>query len=398
MFGAPRQSRCAPRYSDRLLTRRLLKEAHLLVVALLLLPACASRGVSPDAGRTLWSEAGKEEEALLARVKVYNDPSLADYLSRITDRWLPGTAVVVLQDPTLNAFAMPNGRIYLHTGLLSRVDNEAQLATILAHELTHNADRHALGSTRAADRTRVVGGVFSPTAGAILGLGLRLAATAAITGYGHDREREADAASLKRLVTAGYDPKEAPEVYRLLARGADEGGPLERFLLGNPAHLQERIATTEELLRRGYTQAGPAFAGLRNTDGFVSRRRVVVRDNAALDIRAGRFELAREQLDRALAVTPDDPIAELYYGDLYRLRSQQVPAAQNDDVGRAVQRYERAAALDPTYADPFRQLGFLYYQQKDAAKAREAFARYLVLAPAAPDARRIREYLAALDR
>ena len=71
----------------------------------------------------LWSEAEKEEEALLSRVKVYNDPALAGYLSRITGRVFPGAAVVVLQDPTLNAFAMPNGRIYVHTGLLSRVDN-----------------------------------------------------------------------------------------------------------------------------------------------------------------------------------------------------------------------------------------------------------------------------------
>lgn len=363
-----------------------------------MIAGCATHRVSPDDERTLWSEAEKEEEALLARVKVYNDPALAEYLSRITVRLLPGAAVVVLQDPTLNAFAMPNGRIYIHTGLLSRVDNEAQLATILAHELAHYADRHALRSARDADRPRVVGGVFSPTAGAILGLGLRRAATAAVTGYGHDAEREADAASLKRLVAAGYDPKEAPEIYRLLARGAEEGGPLERFLLGNPARLRERIATTEELLRSRYAQIAPAFTGTRSTDEFVARTRAVARDNAALDIRAGRFELARQQLDRALAVTPNDPVAELYYGDLYRLRSQQTPAEKNDDMGKAVERYERAAALDPTYADPFRQLGLLYYQQKDTTKAREAFSQYLALAPDAPDAQRIREYLAILDR
>jgi len=101
-----------------------------------------------------------------------------------------------------------------------------------------------------------------------------------------------------------------------------------------------------------------------------------------------------------LALTPRDSIAELYYGDLYRLESQRAddPVDRADDERKAVERYDRAATLDPAYADPFRQLGFLYYQQKDNARARTAFERYLALKPDAPDAQRIKEYLAELDR
>jgi tetratricopeptide (TPR) repeat protein len=126
--------------------------------------------------------------------------------------------------------------------------------------------------------------------------------------------------------------------------------------------------------------------------------RPVVRDNAALDMRAGRFSLAQEQLDRVLASTPDDPIAQLYYGDLYRLRSQHIVATPERAayVREAAARYERAAELDPEYAEPFRQLGLLYYQERETAKARGAFERYLTLAPDAADARRIREYLAVV--
>jgi regulator of sirC expression with transglutaminase-like and TPR domain len=54
--------------------------------------------------------------------------------------------------------------------------------------------------------------------------------------------------------------------------------------------------------------------------------------------------------------------------------------------------------LDPALPEPHRQLGFLYYQQKDSARAREAFERYLALKPDAADARRIKEYLVELDR
>ena len=148
-----------------------------------------------------------------------------------------------MRDPTLNAFAMPNGRIYVHTGLLARLDNEAQLATILSHEMTHVDHRHALRFTRdvqnkqilytvlgvaasigvgaaAGSRARsgdpIGAAVLSQTANAVLGLGLQLAALASINGYGRDLEREADREGMARLVRAGYDPKEAPRVFKLL--------------------------------------------------------------------------------------------------------------------------------------------------------------------------------------
>src|SRR5687767_1882001 len=133
--------------------RQLGGRATWLVSALVLV-ACASRTVVPiGAGgqpfkpesdeRALWARAEKEEEALLKRAKAYDDPLLEEYLTRLTDRLVPesvraaggpGLKVGVIRDPTLNAFAMPNGRIYLHTGLLSRFENEAQLATVLGHE------------------------------------------------------------------------------------------------------------------------------------------------------------------------------------------------------------------------------------------------------------------------
>jgi regulator of sirC expression with transglutaminase-like and TPR domain len=64
----------------------------------------------------------------------------------------------------------------------------------------------------------------------------------------------------------------------------------------------------------------------------------------------------------------------------------------------ALASYETAVDLDPTAPEPQRQLGFLYYQQKDTARARAAFQKYLALKPAASDARRIKAYLVELDR
>jgi predicted Zn-dependent protease len=417
------------------------------LIVSLLAASCASRNVAPigTGGQPfepesdelrLWAEAEKEEQTLLKKTKPYDDPLLDEYLGRLGDKLLPdqvraaggpGLRFGVISDPTLNAFAMPNGRIYVHSGLLARLDNEAQLAMILAHEMTHVDHRHALKFERDATNKQILytvhsvaasigvavaagssassgddvgAAVLSQTAGAILGAGLRLAAIAAINGYGRDLEREADREGMERLVRAGYDPKEAPKVFELLQSESKDRGGLETFFFGSHPKLQERIETTTALLDASYAEAAATPDTVRNTEDFGLRMRAVVRENARLDIRAGRFKLAQGQLERVLVITPKDPIAHLYFGDLYRLQSQRArgPEDRADLAKKALDAYERSAALDPAFPDPFRQLGFLYYQLKENDRAREAFKRYLALSPDAPDGKRIKEYLVELDR
>jgi predicted Zn-dependent protease len=420
--------------------------AWALIVALLA-GACATRNVPPmGAGgqpfrpeadeRQLWARAEKEEEQLLKRAKAYDDPMLDEYLGRVADRLLPdevraaggpGFRFGVMSDPTLNAFAMPNGKIYVHTGLLSRLDNESQLAMILGHEMTHVTHRHALKFTRDAQNKQILytvvgvaasigvavaagsraqkgdyvgAAVLSQTANAILGIGLQLAAIAAINGYGRDLEREADVEGMARLVRAGYDPREAPQVFEVLRSESKDRGGLETFFFGSHPRLDERIESTRELVRTRYADAAAAPDRTKSTEDFGLRMRPIVRENAGLDIRAGRFKVAQDQLDRVLAITPRDPIAQLYYGDLYRLQSQRARGASDkaELARKALDRYELSARLDPMFPDPFRQLGFLYYQQRENERAREAFRKYLALKPDAPDGKRIKEYLVELDR
>jgi beta-barrel assembly-enhancing protease len=418
-----------------------------LVILCVLVPGCASRNVPPiGAGgqpfkpeadeRALWAKADKEEETLLKKAKVYDDPLLDDYLARIGDRLTPddvrnaggpGFKFAVLRDPTLNAFALPNGHIYLHTGLLSRLDNESQLAMIVGHEMTHVTHRHALSfqrdiqtkqilytvgaiaasvgiaalaGSRAQKGDYIGAAVIGQTANAILGLGLALTAMAAINGYGRDLERDADQAGMENLVAAGYDPKEAPKVFALLRSESKDRGSLETFFFGSHPRLTERIETTEGLLKTKYAQVAMAPDTTRDTEDFQLRMRSVVRENAYEDIRAGRFPVAQRQLDRVLAITPRDPVAHMYYGDLHRLQAQRAretpKKAEHERL--ALASYEKSVELDPTAPEPHRHLGLLYYQQKDTAKAKAAFEKYLALKPAAPDARRIKEYLVELDR
>src|SRR5262249_58594908 len=107
---------------------------------------------------------------------------------------------------------------------------------------------------------------------------------------------------------------------------------------------------------------------------------------ARLDIQAGRFALAADQLDRVLATAPRDPVAHLYYGDLYRLRSQRAQSAPEaaDWARQAIDRYEGAARLDPAFAHPFPQPRLLYSQQHALARARAPVHQSLTLNPLAP--------------
>lgn len=419
-----------------------LRGALVGLLLVVVMASCAPRPVLPigAAGRpftpaaderALWAQADREDAALRSRVRMYEDVLLDEYLARIAARLTPAAVraaggpalrVTVVRDPTLNAFALPNGAIYLHTGLLSCLDNEAQLAAILAHEMSHVVNRDALrvarrpppgtaipASAAAIGLAAASSGGDAPgegpgtaalgrTAGAVLGLGLPLARVASIDGYGAEREGAADASGIAMLVEAGYDPREVPRVFARLDAAARERGRLETFYLGSPPRLAERADAAATLLRGRYG-ASAAPPGTGDTPEFGVRMRPVVLENAYEDIRVGRFALARAQLDRVLALTPDDPVAHLYYGDLHRLQAQRAvaPAARAAHARRARERYERAVALDPSLAQSHRQLGLLHYQERDAVRARAAFERYLTLQPDAADAARIREYLLQLD-
>jgi predicted Zn-dependent protease len=355
----------------------------------------------PDEER-LWTEARREAE-ILAGSRRWDGAALEAYLAGLAARLVPDEAraagapaigVLVLRDPALAAFALPHGLIVVHTGLLARLENPAQLAMVLAHEVIHVTHRHALGWSR--ERYLAPPGEPAPLPRALPGL--VLAQAAAVTGYGPRREAEADARGWQQVARAGYDLREG---LRLLEGLRRDLGPapdrLEVFLWGNPSLLEGRASRLRRLLGRERSDLQPGRPA-SDAGEFTARMRVLWRENALLDLRAGRFDPAWRQLGRALALDPGDARAHLHAGDLHRLRSQRAAslAERQALLGRAREAYERAARLDPALPDPYRQLGLLHYQARDGARAAEAFRRYLALSPEAPDARRIREYVAEL--
>jgi len=365
---------------------------------------------SPDPDeRALWDAAGREAEAIAGAAAPRADAAIEAHLTAIARRLMgeaalaagaPAPSVAVLMDPALDAFGLPIGRIYVSSGAVARVRNEDQLATILAREVAHVRLRHALAILR--EGRPLDAGPAVPRPG--LGLaGLPLANLTAVEGYGEARERAADADALVSLARAGYDAREAPRAFEALGappgdgRGhaGDDSPRVERFALGDPARSAQRARSLRRLIAR--EPAGGAPPSAADAGEFARLTLPLVRDNARLDARAGRPRLARAQLDRVLAAAPDDAVARLYEGDVFRLEAQhERPTDRPALLEQARRAYERAAALDPAWPEPYRALGLLAYQAGDTAGARAAFERYLSLRPEGPDAQRVREYLIEL--
>lgn len=408
-----------------------------LALVLLLVLACARTNIPPIGTphahfqlaadeRELWEKSEAEQQKLHRNGRLYQDPLLEEYLNDIARRLTPADVqeagipirVHILQDPSLNAFAYPNGAIYLHTGLLARVENEAQLATVLGHEMMHVINRDVVRhyrSTRhkvilanvaavaasigisavAGEQWRrgnpVTATVVGQTANVMLGLGLQLGLLAAVNGFGRSLEDQADAGAMRLLANAGYDINEAPKVHQILLERYGDRSPVENFFFGNHSRNQERIDNYERLLSTEYAEVAQAPTLVTNSEAFQRRTRTLVRDNAVLDIEAGRFGTAKAALERVVAITPTDAKAHFYLGELYR--KQRTGAA---DVEHALAAYQKAAEYDPAYAEPQRSLGVLYYTSGQRDEARQAFERYLELKPQADDRHRVREYLLEL--
>ena len=389
-------------------------------------------GLEKDEAR-LWKQAEEEERQLRGKATIYDDPLLNDYLNGVAQRLVPPEVkaqgllkvrVYAIEDPSLNAFTYPTGSVYVHTGLLARMENEAQLATVLGHEIAHATNRHTLRFDRSA-RNKALGFSIASIAASVaiagaaghqadqgdweeayvlnqvgnimVGLGLQLGFMAAVNGYGRDLEREADEVGLQRLAAAGYDPRQAPRVFELLKDDRGDGSKLEVFFFGSHPRLQERVDATQQIVAARYAGAGPTTQPADPKE-FARRTRVLVRDNAALDLEAGRLGNAEAGIRKVLEMTPNDPVAHFLQGRLFEKRAALAKAEEARPLNdQAILKYREAVRLDPRYPDPLRALGILSYRLGDKSAARDAFRRYLDLRPDAPDARQVKDYLLELQ-
>jgi len=373
-----------------------MKYLALIIAVCCLVAGCATARALPgiqtlspsEEEQLIWRRAQEEQDTINNSGVVYQDAEIEYYLHQIAEKLQTNSIspelsfqVRVIKDTNLNAFAYPNGVIYINIGILARMDNEAQLAALLAHEMVHCTHRHSLRALRSIkDRTQAI----IPPDREISQLLHKTGSIASISGLTRELEIEADRVGLDLAVKANYDPREVLKLFELLKQEIEIEGIEEPYFFGSHPNVQQRIENINNWLAEKYRGK---ITGVKNKDVFQSRISRLVLDNARLDLRQGRFFVAQRTVEKFLAVKPNDARAYFLLGEIFRQRGRQ------DDATTAIKNYEKSISLNPSFAEPHKAMGLIHFKDGEKLLAKKYFESCLLLAPDTTDKAYIQGYL-----
>lgn len=347
-----------------------MKTRFLALCSMLLLTAPAHSSGLPDLGDVASDELSVHAErrlgesimrSLRQREPAYlDDPEAEDYLNRLGRRLVAASPqpdrefeFFLINDPTLNAFALPGGFIGVHTGLIAAAESESELASVLGHEVAHVTQRHI---------ARMVG--KQSQAGMLMLASMLVAVLAARSGsdvsqaalvagqagalqsqlaYSRDFEREADRLGLQTLDAAGFDVRAMPMFFERLQRAS-------RLYENNaPAYLRTHPLTLERIADMGNRVDGMRYRQIVDSLDFqLIRTRLNVRQMSPAEaleqyrariqdgqrqpanyyglafsaLRAGQLDEAERQLRNLPAETRQHPLLIALEAELLLARKQ----------------------------------------------------------------------------
>ncbi|MBI2462575.1 MAG: M48 family metalloprotease [Candidatus Rokubacteria bacterium] len=198
------------------------------------------------------------------KVRLVQDPVITGYVERVGQRLAAVSDwreiryhFKVVDAKEVNAFALPGGYIYIHKGLLEAAANEAELASVLGHEIGHVAAHHPAAQLSLAFGAQLIATALLGQNPALWGqMAAQILGGAGLSAYGRSQELEADALGIRYLARTGYDPQTAVTfLEKLLALGRREPGAIERFFASHPP-TAERVARARRLAAQ-VRPAGP---------------------------------------------------------------------------------------------------------------------------------------------
>jgi len=183
--------------------------------------------------------------------RLITDPVITEYVNRLGEKLVRNSdakmrfTIRVIASDEINAFALPGGYLFVNAGLILAVENESQLAGLMAHEIAHVAARHA---TRKEKRTQVWRYASLPLA-CVGGPAAIILQAAVLTKFSRDMEREADLLGLQYEYAAGYDPQAFVEFFEKL-RGDEKQKEtlLAKAFLTHPVTIDRIRRAQEEVL------------------------------------------------------------------------------------------------------------------------------------------------------
>lgn len=345
------------------------------------------------------------------RSLLYNNPGVLELVRRVGYELAPEPTddyiryeFYVIRDPSPNAFAFPNGQIYVHTGMLARMSDTSELAALLAHEINHVAGHHAILSYRITAKRLVID---------ILAGGL-----ASVMGqlrYSRQLEQEADDRAALLMQDTPYDPHALTDLLEILNEDFEGLDPRyasvwtthpdpearieasRRNLAGlpekprDPEAFDQVIYPLRILTVRDYIQDDYPYTAMAVAEGFLKRY------PQDLD-----FRMALGDAQRVLGPRPDALPEDFDKRDARRnlrdrirntreqrmeklLETPEGVAAMASNLEHARATYESILETDPGYATAYRGLGEVYEAQGKDREAARAYLTYVQQVPEAGD-------------
>lgn len=344
--------------------------------------------------------------------ELYDNPILLRYVNALGQRIVPNGSpnlytFRLLLDPVPRAEALSTGTIYVSTGLVALLDNEAQLAYVLGHEIAHVERRHVYNQIRneileeefdkekqgEVEKKKKIFGAVAAVGGAAIG-GAAGGATGALIGGGigtvgglvggallfRNRfvptewstvfENEADEAGLKYMLDQNYDARQIPLLYarldNLVGRDSREG----LGFIGNPERTRERQATITKLITTTYKadlDAKLKAGGLVGSNPeFSLLMSALKRDNGVIALQYDLYAEARDNLDEAVKLRSNDPRAHFYLGQVIAATGR-----TDDDKQQALNEFLEAIKYDAergAYPEPYLEEALYQITQNDPAQ------------------------------
>ncbi len=317
--------------------------------------------------------------------------SVGQKLAAVADRKLP-YEFVVLNNSVPNAWALPGGKIAINRGLLTELQNEAELAAVLGHEIVHAAARHGAKAQERGTLMQV--GMMAAQVGAAMGDVDPNIANLALGGagaglqmiqmkYGRDHELESDEYGMKYMKLAGYDPWGAVTLQETFVRLSQAGGQKEQNwlegLFASHPPSQERVDRNRVMadkLGRGGQMGVESFAAatkqLRQMKPAYDKY-----DKAMAAAQKKDFATAKTLAGEAAKAIPNEGSFQVFLGQVALAEKQPQAAAGY---------YDKAMRLSPNYFASYLGAGVAQAQLGDKQKAEQYLTRSAELLPTAPAA------------
>ncbi len=349
------------------------------LLALLLLSGCS---VNPVTGENQFSIISPSQEVALG-TRNYQpsqqaqggryvvDPDLTVYVNRIgqqlaavSDRPKLPYEFVVLNNSIPNAWALPGGKIAINRGLLLQLEDEAQLAAVLGHEIVHAAARH--GATQMTQQVLLGVGAQAVAIGAkdseygeLAAMGAQIGAAAWQARYGRDQELEADNYGMEYMVRTGYEPMAAVELQQTFVRlsQARQSNWLQGLFASHPPSQQRVDANRIKAMQ---LKAGNP-ADKRNRSTFQRAIAQIKKDQPAYKaydeavaaVKNKEWSQAQSLVDKTTRLQPAEPLFWELKGFVHARQGQRQ---------QALTAYGKAIAANPEYFAGYLRRGLLHWE------------------------------------